>query len=106
MSDTNETPQPEEKAFGRPAGTTVADSLPTRLCELAIGKCETRSLRFELEQATSKTISEAKESLSGACRSAVSRAKARTDFEYEVETGDFRTRNDCVVVCATITRIK
>lgn len=90
---------------GRPQGATGHDSRVTRLCNLEIGETETISERIELADATSEVRSEIKARLSNSMRSSVARAGKRVDTQYTVETGEFTTTYDHVVVCVVATRI-
>lgn len=90
---------------GRPVGHTLSDSMVTRLCLLAEGECESRSHRIPLAEATADRVSSLKDTLSSTLRKACSRATERSDNEFVVNTGDFRTQDDHVIVSAVATRI-
>lgn len=90
---------------GRPMGTTMADSLPTRLCGLDLGQSESKAIRLGLADATTSEVTACKEKLSGTLRKAAARASDRAGFLFEIATGDFRTQTDHVIVLAVATRI-
>jgi hypothetical protein len=96
--------RPAKIPAGRPVGTHMPDSLVSRLCQLDVGKSESKAVRLNLAEATTAEIGTLKENLGSTVRSAMHRALERVDAKFEIETGDFRTANDCVIVSAVITR--
>lgn len=97
--------RPKKNPPGRPHGTTMDDSLPTRLCMLDLGMSESKAIRLELAEATTAEVTACKEKLSSTIRKAAARASDRSGFRFEVYTGDFRTQTDHVVVSAVATRV-
>lgn len=100
-----ESKQEKKASPGRPANTAMPDSFPSRLCDLEVGSSEAKVSRLPLAEATTAARSAMKDSLTSTIRKAAARAKSRTGHEFTVETGDFTTVNDHVVICATVTRV-
>ncbi len=73
--------------------------------ELSVGESFSRAKRFDADEVTKEQIRLAIESLRMATQPTVHRIAKRTDYEYTIEQGEFRTASRDVVAIVVVTRV-
>lgn len=80
------------------------DSLVSRIARLEVGRTVAESVRLEFDKTTRDAFRETIKALRSTMSKAAERARQRNGGEYVIETGDFLTRSDALMVIATVTR--
>lgn len=81
------------------------DARPNRVAALEVGQTYIECVRMPFDKATSADLKLAKGRLNSSLVKAISRAKARTNFSYQQESGVFQTESHDFMVYASVTRL-